>query len=120
MAPLWPSPAFKVIEFAPAAVKVRTEKPGAVAVTELAPPAAPSVSVVTARPPASVVEVVPERLPPPPVSAQVTGKPARAAPLKDVALTTNGLASAVLDLPDWRSPQSFTTADAAVAGNGTA
>src|SRR5438045_2783208 len=96
--------------FAPAALKVRTEKLGDVAVTELAPPVAPSVSVVTARPPASVVEVVPERLPPPPVSAQVTGNPARAAPVKDVALTTNGLASAVPDLPDWRSPESFTTA----------
>ena len=59
----------------PVAVKVTVPAPADVAVTLLTPATAPKVSEVLALPLASVVAFTVVMLPPPPVTAKVTGAP---------------------------------------------
>jgi len=86
-------------------VKVTPVRPVELAVTVLAPAAAPRVRIVEAWPCALVVAVVAERLPPPVATAKVTATLATALPLTSVLVITKGCASAVATRPDWLLPE---------------
>ena len=78
--PVSPSPSKSEVGAMPRAVKVTGASPATVARTLLAPGARPRVRSVAARPRASVVARVTERVPPPTVTAKVTAAPARGPP----------------------------------------
>ena len=76
----------------PAAVKVTGASPATVTSTVLGPGVRPRVRMVAARPWASVVAAVAERVPPPAVTAKVTATPAIGEPSWSSRETTRGAA----------------------------
>ena len=75
-----------------------------VALTVLIPAAGPKVSDVLANPFASVVAVIGDTAPPPPVTAKVTTAPATAKLLLFLICTTNGFVTLVLTVALCASP----------------
>ena len=91
------------------AVKVTdAEIPWTLARTVFVPALLPSVSVLCALPLAPVVVLVTLSVPPPAVTANVTGTPANATLLSSRTSTINGCASVVPVFPDCVSPNIFT------------
>src|SRR5687767_1587734 len=87
----------------------------AVTLTEFAPAVVPRVSVVLARPLASVIALVGATLPPPLATAKPTGKPATGRLSDARTSTTNGCPSAAPAVPVCPSPLINTSA----VGTGT-